>query len=226
MDKYNIKNSGQSLIEIIIAMSIGGILIGSASAAIALILKSGYDTKTTQTASFLSAEYLDSLSSMAELNWYSIYNPPAVKGENSQFYLIPSGSAYLINSGATSTIIEGRTFTRYFSIENINRDSCGVGSITAAAVSCSTGPGGAGVSEDPSTQKITVKVSWTGGGNLTKVIYLTRNRNTTFQQVDWSGGGNQENFSTSSAGAIINSQFSTSTSNINISTQGAIKLSL
>ncbi|MBI5306407.1 four helix bundle protein [Candidatus Wolfebacteria bacterium] len=217
-------NKGQSLIEIIIAMSIGGILIGSAAVAISLALKSNYDTKTTQTAGFLSSEYTDSLFSIAESNWFSLYNPPASKGPDSQFYLLPSGASYSIAIGATSTIIEGRTFTRYFSIENVNRDSCGVGNITADAVSCSTGPGGIGVSEDSSTQKITIKISWTGGGNLTKIIYLARIRNAIFAQTDWSGGANQENFSTSTNYAIINNKFASST-NISYLSAGVITIS-
>ena len=51
MDRYN-SNRAQSLIEIIIGISIAGILVGGSTMAIALILRSNFDAKTTQTASF------------------------------------------------------------------------------------------------------------------------------------------------------------------------------
>ena len=48
MGKYNIKNiSGQSLTEILIALGVGAILIGAATGAIVLSLRSSLDIRTT-----------------------------------------------------------------------------------------------------------------------------------------------------------------------------------
>lgn len=210
-------NSGQSLIEVLIAISVGAILIGAATTAIIPVLKSNMETFTVQTAGSLAQEYLDNIQSLAEYDWYKIYNPPASKGASSQFYLFPTGVSYAITSGATSTVAEGRIFTRYFSVENVNRNLCGVGDITADAVtSCASGPGNFGSAEDPSTQKITSVVSWTAGGSvggsINKVQYFTRSQNKVFVQSDWSAGAGQEGPITAE-----NNKFASST-NVNFST--------
>jgi hypothetical protein len=70
-------------------------------------------------------------------------------------------------------------FTRYFTIENVERDSGG--SIVTS-----------GGNDDPSTQKITSYVDWPGAagatGRVTVVDYVTRWMNRVFSQSDWSGG--------------------------------------
>lgn len=219
MEKFNIK--GQSIMEILIAVGVGAVLIGAAIATIIPVLKSNLETRTVQIAGSLSQEYLDNLQSLAEYDWYKIYNPPAAKGSGSQFYLTSTGD---IMSGATSTVVENRSFTRYFYIENVNRDSCGVGSVTAnATTSCSMQSGSGYVAEDPSTQKITSVVSWTAGGSLggsiNKVQYLTRNQNKVFVQSNWFGGFGQEGPITGES-----DKFATST-NINYSSStGSIKI--
>lgn len=220
------KVNGQSLIEVLIAISVGAILIGAATATIIPVLRSNLETRTVQIAGSLAQEYLDNLRSLAESNWYQIYNPPSAKGAGSQFFLFPTGVTYAITSGATSIMAEGRTFTRYFSIENVNRNLCGVSDITIdAATSCASGPGNSGITEDPSTQKITSIVSWTAGGSaggqINKVQYLTRSQNKVFVQSDWSAGPGQEGPITAE-----NNKFASST-NVNFSTTtGSIRIEL
>ena len=223
MEKYNIKSiSGQSLVEIIIAIAVGAILIGAASAAIVPILRSNLETRNVQTASSLAQEYLDNVQNLAESNWLNIYIPPGSKGPSSQFYLSATSTTYEILSGATSTIVEAKTFTRYFSIENVNRNLCGAGDITTNATSsCASGPGSSGVADDPSTQKITAIVTWPESRSISKTQYLTRNINKVFVQTDWSAGPGQEGPITSE-----NNQFATST-NINYTTTtGSIIINL
>lgn len=94
-------------------------------------------------------------------------------------------------------------FTRYFSVENVLRDSGG--NIVPS--------GGA---EDPSTQKITTYVLWPGSGSAkgeVKVVdYITRWQNKIFQQTDWSGGAGQNgpltepNNKYSNATSVINEE--------------------
>lgn len=211
---------GQSLVEILIAIGIGAILIGGATAVVIPILRSNLETRNVQIATSLTQEYLDNLQNLTEANWFNIYNPPAPKGPASQFYLAPTSTTFMILSGATSTVIEGRTFTRYFSIENVNRDLCGAGDITAnATTTCTSGPGTVGVTDDPSTQKITATVTWPEGRSLSKSQYLTRIRNEVFVQTDWFEGPGQEGPITSE-----NNRFATSTNIDYISTAGSIKI--
>lgn len=223
MAKYNTK--GQSLIEVIIGMAIATILIGAAAATTVVVLRSNFDTKTAQIASFLASEYIDNLQSLTYSDWQKIYTPLAGKGTDSQFYLNASGTTFELISGATTTVVEGKNFIRYFFIENVSRDSCGIGSITINATTSCASVGDSGIADDPSTQKITVYVNWEGGRNLNKIQYLTRSQNKVFIQTDWSGGNNQEYFSTSTNNTFINNKFASST-NINYSSStGAITIS-
>ena len=212
--------SGQSLMEILLAVTIGVIMIGAAAVAIVPMLRSNLETRTAQVATALIQEYLDNVRVIAESNWQNVYNPPASKGPSSQFYLTTASTTFALVSGTTSTIAEGKTFTRYFSIENANRDLCGAGDITTnSSSSCTAGPGTFGVADDPSTQKITVTVTWDSSHTLSRTQYLTRSRNKIFDQTDWSDGPGQEGPITSE-----NNQFATS-SNINYATTtGSIKI--
>jgi len=215
-------SSGQSLVEIIIAIAVGAILIGGATAVLIPILRSNLETRHVQIATSLAQEYLDNLQSLAESDWQIIYSPPSAKGPSSQFYLRATSTTYEILSGATSTVVEGRTFTRYFSIENTSRNLCGASDITTNATSsCASGPGSSGVADDPSTQKITTTITWPESRSISKTQYLTRNINKVFVQTDWSAGPGQEGPITSE-----NNQFATST-NINYTTTtGSIIINL
>ncbi len=221
LNKKNLKtNSGQSLIEVIIAVVIGAILVGASAITISPILRSNLETRNVGIATSFAQEYLDNIQSLTESGWQVIYNPPSAKGPSSQFYLVPSGTTYAVRAGTTSTIFEGKTFTRYFSIENVNRDSCGVGNITNDNItSCSLGPSSIGVADDPSTQEITVTVTWPVSGSLTRTQYFTRNINKTFVQIDWSGGSGQEGPIT-----VENNKFTSSVNINSTSSPGSIKL--
>ena len=211
---------GQSLAEILIAIGVGAILIGGTIGIMSPILRSNSETKNIQIATSLAQQYLDNLRNISEASWFNIYNPPAAKGANSQFYLNATGTTYAVVSGATTTAIEGKNFTIYFSIENVNRNSCGAGNISSeATTTCSSGPGTVGVIDDPSTQKITASVSWAQGGSLSRTSYLTRSSNKIFNQTDWSGGGSQDGPITA-----INNQFSSSTNIDYSTTTGAIRI--
>lgn len=224
MDKYNTK--GQSLIEIVVGLAVAGILIGAAAGSTVLVLRQGLDVKTAQVADSLSQEYLEALTSISGSDWHKIYCPPdgncpgSPKGPSDKLHLTASGAFYAIAAGVTTTLIENRVFTRYFLIENVNRNFCGTGDIAAGAVtlSCLTGwPGGSGdIAEDPSTQKITAVTEGGSGRVLSKTVYLTRKGNSVAVQTDWSGGNGQEGPLTR-----FNNKFSSSTA-INYATSGSI----
>lgn len=204
---------GQSLVEIILGMTVAGILIGGASIAVALVMRSNFDAKTAQTASSLARELADNVSAIADSDWLKINNLTG----GSQYYIDQSRN---IVSGSENLTVENRNFTRYFSMANVSRDSCGIGDITTSAItSCVSGPGSSGVSDDPSTKKIIAEVDWVGGRSMTKTQYLSRKRNFSIDQSDWSAGSGQEGPIT-----FMNSGFSTSTNINSTSTVGSIKL--
>lgn len=217
---------GQSLVEILLSIAIVAVIFGTVVATISVGSRLSIESKTTQIASSLARQTIDSVGSIAESNWQNIYGL-ITKGSSSQYYPTASGTALIILSSPTTTIVEGRTFNYWFSVENVNRTSCGVGNTTTmATTTCNMETGDSYIAEDPSTQKITANVTWQPGNHsLTVVQDITRKRNLSFIQSDWSGGYNQENFPTSSIGTTVNNNFSTSTYIAYSSSTGQIFLS-
>ncbi|MCL4405545.1 MAG: hypothetical protein M1361_01960 [Patescibacteria group bacterium] len=99
---------------------------------------------------------------------------------------------YSIRTGKETITANKVSFTRWFSIQNVFRDTCGTGSITTAtATACTVTSTGAliGVLPDPSTQQVTIYVTWNNGLNSYTVnqdISRVRDQITNFN--DWSGG--------------------------------------
>ena len=136
----------------------------------------------------------------------NIYVNGISDGSASGSYVVPTGVSLWINGGIggaqeSNTYIDdvrwynralsadevqrlwnSTVFTRYFTIENVMRDSNG--DITAA-----------GGNDDPSTQKITSYVEWPGAGTATGQVsiidYVTRWANRILNQSDWSGGSGE-----------------------------------
>ncbi len=206
-------SNGQSLVEILIALGIGVLIITGVSVLMGVNLQSDLSAKTAQIASSLAQETSDSAKSISESDWRKIYN--LSKGSGFAYYI--SSSTQGIISGIEQAVVEGRSFNRYFYVENVNRTQCGIGDITQSSISfCAAFPGASSeINEDPSTQKITVVISWTNN-KIEKSQYISRSRNLSFVQSDWSGGPGQESFATSTGGVIVNNKFSSST-NINYS---------
>jgi Tfp pilus assembly protein PilV len=222
---YFNKTHGQSLVEILVALSVAAILIGGATTAVTVYLRSNYETKTQQSAVFLAQELMDNTRSYAEGNWDNIYG--LNKSSSTLYSLITSSSPFTASSSAESITIDNLTYTRSFYVDNVNRDLCGSGAITSSSTDACTTPGAAGVAEDPSTQLITVQVQLPAP--RTAVIrlqeYVTRSKTSVMNQNDWVGGSGQESFSTSSGfPSAVNNRFASSSGSIAFATSGQIVL--
>ncbi len=87
-----------------------------------------------------------------------------------------------VSAAEVTQTYNSRPFTRYLSVENVNRDSGG--SIVAT-----------GGTEDPSTQKVTATVSWSQFGGSPQIQaseFLTRSKNEITQFSNWNGGSGAE----------------------------------
>lgn len=176
--KLLINRAGQTLIEILIGITVGGIIIGGATGAIGLSLKSSFQNKSYQIVSSLNQELADNVSVFAEANWRNIYD---LNKSPSQYYLTAAGGGFSAASGSEGVVAESVTYNRNFTVDNVNRDANG--DIADLGT------------DDPSTQKITITTSWQVGSNVATVSfikYLSRNRNLILRQTDWSGGGGEE----------------------------------
>jgi type II secretory pathway pseudopilin PulG len=189
------KKRGQSLVEILIAMTIGALIVASAAGALVFTVRSNQQNRSGETASSLAQELLDNVRSVSQSDWQGIYSTAKWNGIGDPcpaycYYLSSGGSPFIVASGSEVIgPINGATYTRYFTVENVSRDNCGRGNITSATeTSCDDQPGD--VLEDPSTQKVTAKVIWSQGNSreLTIPEYVTRNRNEVTQFTDWSSG--------------------------------------
>lgn len=207
---FSTKSSGQAITEVIIGLTISAIIVAVVGGAIALILRSNQENIQFQTASLLAQEYADNLQAIAEGNWLTVYNL-SPKGTTSTYRVATSGAQYVIQSGTGTLTIDDIQYTRYFSIENVSRDSV-TNNIEGTYSSAN---------DDPSTQKVTAYVEWTrqeARRQISVVKYLARWQNKVTRQTDWGGGSGQE-------GPLMSSdnRFSTST-NISSSSTGSIIL--
>ncbi len=111
-----------------------------------------------------------------------------------------------LSASEVKSIYNADIYTRYFYLEDTNRDAGG--SIVS----------GAGTN-DPSTKKVNVVFGWDSGPTSTFSTYLTRFQNKIFDQTDWSGGPGQDGPATTTSNAFSTStlmNYSTTTGSISV----------
>lgn len=209
---------GQSLVELLVGLSLAGVIIGASVFAVTAFLRSDLQAKRLQAATGLARELSDNVRAFSAANWRNIYD--LTKGSSDHYYLITTVSPFASTTGDQTLTVESVNYTRYFYVENANRTLCGAGAITESATTTCAQVGATGVAADPSTQRITVVATWPGTTSGVRLIeYVSRARNTVTQQTDWSGGGGQESFPSGG----VNNQFASSTGIDFSGTPGAIK---
>jgi Tfp pilus assembly protein PilV len=174
--KGNFGISGQSILEIVVALAIGTILIVGAVTAISSSLRVDVESTNQQIASFLNQELANNVSAFSASNWRNIYD---LGKSPDQFYLVDSGGVFTTSSGNEMITVNGVEFDRYFTVENVSRD--GGGAIESTYIVAN---------DDPSTQKLKVFTVWSvSGGSASNTIdkYLTRSGSLVFVQTDWIG---------------------------------------
>src|SRR3989338_5784757 len=67
-------NSGQSLIEVLIAIAIGTIFITGIVGILVLTLRVGFQNKFTQSAAELAGGLTDQIAVFADANWHNVYD--------------------------------------------------------------------------------------------------------------------------------------------------------
>lgn len=169
-------SDGQSLIELIIGITLGAIIIGGVSTSVFVGMRSNLYARQELTAAQLGQRTIDYVRAVAEADWNALYKKN--KGPANSYYVAPSGDSLEIRSGTDSAVVDGLTYTYFFWIENVSRGEDG-------AIVTSGG------TDDPSTQKISVKVTWESLGSSREVIiqgYVMRTRNNSSRFTDWSLG--------------------------------------
>lgn len=211
------KYKGQLLIEILLAISVGAIILGISAQLIFISLRSTQVAKKRTVMVELAKEALEALRAIRDYNeptgppatqgWNRIYCPPdgnfvacGGKGLINPYRLV-AGTTWTLTSGSENITISGETYTRSVAINNVNRDSSG--SIVTS-----------GGTEDPSTQNITVTVGAIGFSDVSYSEYISRWRNAAPVQTNWFLGGGQVNNPTGGSGANFNTQYDSGDSNL------------
>lgn len=88
MDKRS--QSGQSLVEILAGLGIISILIGASTYALVTVLRSSSVTEQNQSAGLIGNSLLESVSTLAEANWNSVYN--LQKTSANHYFLVKSST--------------------------------------------------------------------------------------------------------------------------------------
>jgi len=178
-------DNGQSIFEVLIAISIATLIIGSAVTAIIVSMRSGTSTVLSQKGYAIANGTLNNVRSFAESNWADLY--ALSKGDSYKYYLsvtaTSSTSTTLGISNGTTTVSftststgENIDYTNWFTVDNVSRDS-------------SDWIAGSGTG-DPTTQKITAHTSWTVNGQTKQIdliSYLSKIRTSAVTFTSWAG---------------------------------------
>lgn len=169
---------GQILVEVIIA----SLVIVGASLAIVQILYSslrGVDSSISQSpAIFLAGETIEALRAVVKEDWHNVSS----LGTSSVnlYYPTISGGKWTAAAGSENINLNNATYTRSFYLEDVYRSTSTGGIVSSGGY------------YDPSTIKITAKLTWNDSSEssreFTQVGYLSRFLNRTYAQTDWSGG--------------------------------------
>lgn len=203
------RREGQSLIEVLVAVSLGAIFVIGAFAVLSPALKTSGDALRVQAGAALAKQLLENATVLAESNWHAI-DALATSSAN-HYYLITSSVPFTAATGTESIAVGTTTYARAFYLEDVYRDTGSNGKISAS-----------GSYYDPSTKKITVLYSWGPAPSSSITSYLVRAMDQVFTVTDWSGGGGQAGPVTATS---VNSQFSTSSSIDATTTPGSVVIS-
>ena len=186
-------NRGQILTELIIAIAITAVLAAIGAQLLNVSLYSAGVSEDRQAASRLAEEIFEALRAITFSNttstqgWNRLYLPPegtgnatSSKGASNSYYVTIVANQWQIASGTEDVILEEKTFTRRFFIENICRDNTSHSISTTTITTCL-----GGTYEDPGTQKVIVTISKTNAPDFEFSEYFTRYLNESSPQNSW-----------------------------------------
>jgi hypothetical protein len=187
-----------------VAVGIGAVLILSAVTLLAPVLKSTKNSNQNQAGAALGKELLDNVNTFAQGNWQGIAT--LATSSANRYYLNTTSSPFTVTTGTQQITLSSTTYSRFFYVDDVLRDTNGFISAT-------------GIVSDPSTKKLTVSYSAPQLATQTLSTYLTRSRSLIYQQSDWSGGSGQDG-----PLSAVNSKFSTSSNIDYATTTGSLRL--
>lgn len=184
---FNIQYSsrrGQLLLEILIVIAATAIIVSVGVELVLVSLRSNKNAGDTSTALNLAAETLEGVRIAASEEWLDLYD---LEHNATAYYATTTGNRWSIATGTEPVNMNGIEYSRSFTIQHVCRSTStnsitGITDSAGNSTSSCTASGGEG---DPSTEKITVSMSWTSGGPIATGEYITRWRNKACVQTGW-----------------------------------------
>lgn len=190
--KKNFPHSrGSLLLELLIAISVLAVILAIGSQAVFVSLQSEKVSGERDVAVGLANEAIEAVRSVADEKWTNIYS---LSGKGSTHYKVEqSNSKWTLVAGDETIALNNTSYTRYVIISDVNRCTDSGRNIASTTPTCT--PSSTDYIDDPSTQKATVTVSWTGGNPIVISEYFFRWRNKTCGQgaSGWLGNGGSGN---------------------------------
>lgn len=180
---------GSLLIEVLLAISVLAVILslGAESSYVSLVGTKAAAEKDV--ASGLLTEQLSAVRSISDEKWQNIFS--ITKGSANTHFATTTAGKWGVGATASETVtINGVAYTRYFFVQDVCRGAASPRAITGitdssgTGTTCTTSGGG----YDPSTEKVTITITWGGGNTLSMNEYLIRWRNKVCDHTDWSGG--------------------------------------
>lgn len=201
------KQSGALLLELLIVISLIAIILAVSANATFLSMKGNKTSGDSNVATNLASESLEAARSVSEEDWQNIYT--LTKGTQHYYPTQQGGTGkWILMTGDEIKVLNGVSYTRYIVIDNVSRDSITRNIQGSYSIN----------DDDPSTQKVTVTVSWTGGKPVILSEYFFRWKNIICDQAGWITGGSGNTVKT-----CPDTTYDTKDAAIDIST-GSIKL--
>ncbi len=210
---------GFSLFEVLITISIFAVVGVSISQLIGVGLQANRTSGQKTVAIELAQETLRAVNAIFTEQWNNIYT--LAKGSGNAYY--PANTIALcgtikwcVRSGTESASANNLTYIRSFYVENVSRTGGNIDTAYSAP------------NDDPSTQKVTITISWRDAGAnqlgaITISDYFTRARNAAASQTQWVLGGIAP--TAGENGNFNTGIFSASSPGIDLSVSTSIKLS-
>jgi len=190
--------AGFSLVEVIVALAIFGILSAGVFQVVTNSYTNFYGSGDKQTVAQFTQEAIEAVRSIRDNSWQDIENASGAGDKG----LEKATNGYWQFSGTANTL---GVLTRVVGVTKVYRDSSG--NIVDT-----------GGTEDPSTFQVTATTSASGMADYVLTTYLTNWAYKSWVQTDWSGIGSRDFWSDATMA-------SASYSNVNTSTIGELVLS-
>ncbi|MEK9152654.1 MAG: hypothetical protein AAB692_04775 [Patescibacteria group bacterium] len=208
------EDRGQILAEILLTIAIVAIIAPIAAQVTVMSNRLSASSNERLIQLQLAEEAMEAMRAISQGNdagsqgWNRVYRPPdgsgdpaGAKGSSNPYRTVQSGGIWVLQSGAETLTISGRTYVRKIVVENVCRDNASDAIITAAGVPPCT----AGNADDPATQKISVSVTSASLPDAILTSFFSRYLNEGTRQTDWSGGVNAGPFGAASSFTAVSS---------------------